>query len=178
MQGTGLGLSAISSLESWALSSVVGCFSTRIHLGLGIVAAIINATIGALILLLIIRLVRGGGGGEGVGETLVSWSLGARTVWAPLGCSQSASAHPNSRCRCGVGIRHSSNRPDPCKRTASRDLDSIHMQYQVSSESYAGVNSVRVSCCGLCAGLQSSRSLDRPAPIALLEPAARILTDV
>ena len=32
-----------------------------IHLGAGLVAAIINATIGAIVLLVIIRLVRGGG---------------------------------------------------------------------------------------------------------------------
>jgi uncharacterized membrane protein YeaQ/YmgE (transglycosylase-associated protein family) len=32
-----------------------------IHLGTGIVSSIINATIGAVILLLLIRLVRGGG---------------------------------------------------------------------------------------------------------------------
>jgi uncharacterized membrane protein YeaQ/YmgE (transglycosylase-associated protein family) len=36
-----------------------------IHLGAGIVEAIINATVGAVILLLIIRLVRGGGGWRG-----------------------------------------------------------------------------------------------------------------
>jgi uncharacterized membrane protein YeaQ/YmgE (transglycosylase-associated protein family) len=33
-----------------------------IHLGTGIVAAIVNATLGAVVLLLIISLVRGGGG--------------------------------------------------------------------------------------------------------------------
>jgi hypothetical protein len=33
-----------------------------IHLGLGIIAAIIKATIGALMLMFVIRLVRGGGG--------------------------------------------------------------------------------------------------------------------
>ena len=32
-----------------------------IHLGVGLIAAIINATIGAVVLLLLIRLVRGGG---------------------------------------------------------------------------------------------------------------------
>jgi len=49
----------------------------RIHLGLGIIAAIINATIGSLALLLIIRLVRGGGGWRG------RW--GRR--WSPASCS-------------------------------------------------------------------------------------------
>jgi uncharacterized membrane protein YeaQ/YmgE (transglycosylase-associated protein family) len=33
-----------------------------IHLGVGLIAAIINATIGAVVLLLLIRLVRGSGG--------------------------------------------------------------------------------------------------------------------
>jgi uncharacterized membrane protein YeaQ/YmgE (transglycosylase-associated protein family) len=36
-----------------------------VHLGFGIVAAIINATIGALMLLFVIRLVRGRGGWRG-----------------------------------------------------------------------------------------------------------------
>jgi uncharacterized membrane protein YeaQ/YmgE (transglycosylase-associated protein family) len=34
-----------------------------IHLGTGLISAILNATIGALVLLLIVRLVRGGGWG-------------------------------------------------------------------------------------------------------------------
>ena len=33
-----------------------------IHLGVGIIAAIINATVGAVVLLLLLRLVRGSGG--------------------------------------------------------------------------------------------------------------------
>jgi hypothetical protein len=49
-----------------------------IHLGAGILSAIINA-IGALLLLLIIRLVRGGGGsmelGTKLGQTLVTPEL-------------------------------------------------------------------------------------------------------
>jgi uncharacterized membrane protein YeaQ/YmgE (transglycosylase-associated protein family) len=43
-------------IGSWLLPQL------DIHLGVGLLAAIINATIGALILLLVIRLVRGGGG--------------------------------------------------------------------------------------------------------------------
>jgi uncharacterized membrane protein YeaQ/YmgE (transglycosylase-associated protein family) len=36
-----------------------------VHLGTGMIASIVNATIGAVVLLLIIRLVRGGGGWRG-----------------------------------------------------------------------------------------------------------------
>ena len=43
-------------IGSWLLPQV------GIHLGSGLVRAIINATVGAVILLLIIRVVRGGGG--------------------------------------------------------------------------------------------------------------------
>src|SRR5437763_15685637 len=43
-----------------------------IHLGTGIVSAIINATIGALLLLFIVRLLRGGGS---------RWSSGWGTRW-------------------------------------------------------------------------------------------------
>jgi uncharacterized membrane protein YeaQ/YmgE (transglycosylase-associated protein family) len=61
VRGTGFGL--IGDL----LIGIVGAFigdwllpQLSIHVGIGIVAAIVNATIGALLLLLIMRLVRGG----------------------------------------------------------------------------------------------------------------------
>jgi uncharacterized membrane protein YeaQ/YmgE (transglycosylase-associated protein family) len=54
------------------LIGIVGAFlgdwllpQLGIHLGTGIVAAIVNATLGAVVLLLIISLVRGGGGWRG-----------------------------------------------------------------------------------------------------------------
>jgi uncharacterized membrane protein YeaQ/YmgE (transglycosylase-associated protein family) len=63
VQGTGFGIVgdlligiAGALIGSWLLPQV------GLHLGSGIVSAIINATIGALLLLLVIRLVRGGGG--------------------------------------------------------------------------------------------------------------------
>ncbi len=66
MQGVGFGI--VGDL----LIGIVGAFigssllpQLGVHLGLGIVAAIFNATFGALILLLIIRLVHGGGGWRG-----------------------------------------------------------------------------------------------------------------
>src|SRR5208337_2136791 len=63
LQGVGFGI--ISDLLIGIVGAFIGSWllpQFGIHLGLGIVAAIINATIGALVLLLIIRLVRGGGG--------------------------------------------------------------------------------------------------------------------
>ena len=63
IQGTGFGL--VGDL----LIGIVGAFiggwllpQLGIHLGAGLVPAIVNATIGALVLLLIIRVLRGGGG--------------------------------------------------------------------------------------------------------------------
>jgi uncharacterized membrane protein YeaQ/YmgE (transglycosylase-associated protein family) len=63
VQGTGFGIVgdlligiAGAFIGSWLLPQL------GLHLGSGIISAIINATIGALLLLLIIRLVRGGGG--------------------------------------------------------------------------------------------------------------------
>jgi uncharacterized membrane protein YeaQ/YmgE (transglycosylase-associated protein family) len=38
-----------------------------VHLGVGIIAAIIDATVGAIVLLLVVRLIRGGSSWEGVG---------------------------------------------------------------------------------------------------------------
>ena len=60
IQGTGFGL--IGDLVIGILGAFVGDWllpRLGIHLGMGIVSAIINATIGAVVLLLIIRLVRG-----------------------------------------------------------------------------------------------------------------------
>jgi len=66
IQGTGFGL--VGDL----LIGIVGAFiggwllpQLGIHLGAGLVPAIVNATIGALVLLLIIRVLRGGGGWRG-----------------------------------------------------------------------------------------------------------------
>jgi uncharacterized membrane protein YeaQ/YmgE (transglycosylase-associated protein family) len=63
VQGTGFGIVgdlligiAGAFIGSWLLPQL------GLHLGSGIVLAVINATIGALLLLLVIRLVRGGGG--------------------------------------------------------------------------------------------------------------------
>jgi uncharacterized membrane protein YeaQ/YmgE (transglycosylase-associated protein family) len=66
VQGTGFGI--IGDLFIGIVGAFIGTWllpQLGIHLGFGVVAAIINATIGALILLLIIRLVRGGGGWRG-----------------------------------------------------------------------------------------------------------------
>lgn len=66
VQGTGFGI--VGDLVIGVLGAFTGSWvlpQLGIHLGAGIVAAIINATIGALLLLLTIRLVRGGGGWRG-----------------------------------------------------------------------------------------------------------------
>ena len=62
VQGTGFGIVgdlligiAGAFIGSWLLPQL------GIHLGAGIVSAIINATIGALLLLVVVRLVHGGG---------------------------------------------------------------------------------------------------------------------
>ena len=63
VQGTGFGI--IGDIVIGVLGALIGSWlfpQLGIHLGAGIFSAIINATIGALLLLLIIRLVRGGGG--------------------------------------------------------------------------------------------------------------------
>jgi uncharacterized membrane protein YeaQ/YmgE (transglycosylase-associated protein family) len=62
VQGTGLGV--IGDLVVGIVGAFIGDWvlpRVGIHLGTGMVSAIINATIGAVILLLLIRLVRGGG---------------------------------------------------------------------------------------------------------------------
>jgi uncharacterized membrane protein YeaQ/YmgE (transglycosylase-associated protein family) len=60
VRGTGLGLIADMAL------GIVGAFIAtwllpRLRIGVGLVRAIINSTIGAVLLLVVIRLVRGGG---------------------------------------------------------------------------------------------------------------------
>ncbi len=73
VQGTGLGL--IGDIVIGVVGAFIGDWllpRLGIHLGVGIISAIINATIGAVVLLLIIRLVRGGG----------RWSSGSGTGWS------------------------------------------------------------------------------------------------
>ena len=68
VQGTGFGL--IGDLIVGILGAFFGSWllpQLGIHLGTGLISAIINATIGAVLLLLIVRLVRGGGGGKRAG---------------------------------------------------------------------------------------------------------------
>jgi uncharacterized membrane protein YeaQ/YmgE (transglycosylase-associated protein family) len=63
VRGTGLGL--LGNIVVGILGAFIGSWllpQLGIILGSGIVNAIVNATIGAIVLLLIIRLVRGGGG--------------------------------------------------------------------------------------------------------------------
>jgi uncharacterized membrane protein YeaQ/YmgE (transglycosylase-associated protein family) len=64
MQGTGFGL--VGDLIVGLLGAFIGDWllpQLNIHLGVGIVALIINAVIGAIVLLLILRLIGGGGWG-------------------------------------------------------------------------------------------------------------------
>jgi uncharacterized membrane protein YeaQ/YmgE (transglycosylase-associated protein family) len=64
MQGTGFGL--VGDLIVGLLGAFIGDWllpQLHIHLGVGIVALIINAVIGAIVLLLILRLIGGGGWG-------------------------------------------------------------------------------------------------------------------
>ncbi len=63
VRGTGFGL--FGDLVIGILGAFVGSWllpQLGIHLGTGLISAIINATIGAVLLLLLVRLLRGGGG--------------------------------------------------------------------------------------------------------------------
>jgi len=63
VQGTGFGI--IGDLLIGIAGAFIGSWllpQLGLHLGAGLISAIINATIGALLLLFAIRLVRGGGG--------------------------------------------------------------------------------------------------------------------
>jgi len=64
VQGTGFGF--VGDLIIGILGAFIGSWllpQLGIHLGSGLVSAIVNATIGAVLLLLVVRLVRGGGFG-------------------------------------------------------------------------------------------------------------------
>jgi uncharacterized membrane protein YeaQ/YmgE (transglycosylase-associated protein family) len=66
IDGTGFGL--VGDLIIGVIGAFIGDWllpQLSIHLGTGIIAAIIDATIGALVLLFILRLVFGGGGWGG-----------------------------------------------------------------------------------------------------------------
>jgi uncharacterized membrane protein YeaQ/YmgE (transglycosylase-associated protein family) len=62
VRGTGFGL--VGDMIIGIVGAFIGDWlmpQLGLYLGLGIVGAIVNATIGAIVLLLVIRLVRGGG---------------------------------------------------------------------------------------------------------------------
>jgi uncharacterized membrane protein YeaQ/YmgE (transglycosylase-associated protein family) len=62
VQGTGLGL--LGDLLFGVLGAFVGSWflpKLGVHLGAGIINAVINATVGAILLLLLVKLLRGGG---------------------------------------------------------------------------------------------------------------------
>jgi uncharacterized membrane protein YeaQ/YmgE (transglycosylase-associated protein family) len=66
VRGAGFGL--IGDLAIGIVGAFIGDWllpQIGIHLGTGIVSAIINATIGAVLLLLVVRLLQGGGRFEG-----------------------------------------------------------------------------------------------------------------
>src|ERR1700736_5378238 len=63
VQGTGFGI--VGDLIVGILGAFIGSWffpRVGIHLGTGMVSAIVNATLGAIVLLLVVRLFRGGGG--------------------------------------------------------------------------------------------------------------------
>ena len=66
VRGTGLGL--FGDLLFGVLGAFVGSWflpKLGVHLGAGLINAIINATVGAILLLLLVRLLRGRGGFAG-----------------------------------------------------------------------------------------------------------------
>src|ERR1700674_3803831 len=87
VRGTGFGI--VGDLIVGILGAFIGSWllpQLGIHLGTGVVSAIVNATIGAILLLLIVRLFRGGGGwgsrwGGGWGSR---WGGGWGGAWEPV----------------------------------------------------------------------------------------------
>jgi len=76
VRGAGFGI--IGDLIVGILGAFIGSWllpQLGIHLGTGVISAIVNATIGAILLLLVVRLFRGGGGWES------SWSGGWGRRW-------------------------------------------------------------------------------------------------
>src|SRR6202047_4927114 len=76
VRGTGFGL--VGDLVVGIIGAFIGDWllpRLGVHLGGGIVAAIADATLGAIVLLLVVRLVRGGDywGGSGWGRRWGSW---------------------------------------------------------------------------------------------------------
>jgi uncharacterized membrane protein YeaQ/YmgE (transglycosylase-associated protein family) len=72
VQGTGFGI--IGDIAIGVIGAFIGDWllpQLGIHFGAGIISAIVNATIGAVVLLLIVKLVRGRG----------RWSSGSGTGW-------------------------------------------------------------------------------------------------
>lgn len=72
----GSGFGTIGDLIIGVLGAFIGSWllpQLGIHLGTGVVSAIINATIGAILLLLVLRLFQGGGGSRWRGGWSRRW---------------------------------------------------------------------------------------------------------
>ena len=85
VRGTGFGI--IGDLIVGILGAFIGSWllpQMGIHLGTGVISAIVNATIGAVLLLLIVRLFRGGGW-EAIG--VVAGEAGGAAAGAGVGNS-------------------------------------------------------------------------------------------
>ena len=63
--------SHLAAREAMAMLGALAVSTERIHLGTGVVMAIVNATVGAIVLLLVVRLLSGGG----------RWGGGWRRRW-------------------------------------------------------------------------------------------------
>ena len=83
VRGTGFGL--VGDIVIGVLGAFIGnwlLLQLGIHLGVGLLPAILSATIGAVGLLLVVGLVRGGGGWRGFGWGRRRWSIwGSRRYW-------------------------------------------------------------------------------------------------
>jgi uncharacterized membrane protein YeaQ/YmgE (transglycosylase-associated protein family) len=88
VRGTGFGI--LGDLVVGILGAFIGSWllpQLGIHLGTGVVSAIVNATIGAILLLLIVRLFRGGGGWGS------RWGGGWGSRWAAAGVGDGNAFH-------------------------------------------------------------------------------------
>src|SRR5204863_2648323 len=93
VRGTGFGI--VSDLVVGIIGAFIGDWllpRLGVHLGVGIIAAIADATIGAILLLLVVRLVRGGGYWERSG--------GGRR-WGGWGSRRDYGTRTGARCSCG-----------------------------------------------------------------------------
>ena len=136
VRGTGFGV--IGDLIVGILGAFIGSWllpRMGIHLGTGVLSAIVNATIGAILLLLIVRLFRGGGWGS-------SWSGGCGEAGGAAAGAGAGNPFPAEHLKCNG---RSNSRPTPARWRIAASSQGTFTEIALTDDRELEVSAVNAS---------------------------------